>query len=256
MIPIIKECSDLEKKIDEVSLFSVSYLPRSLRGARRSDVSPDIDFCFFRLQIIDFIGIRQIKVWKSLERWIWCSSNSLILLRPARSGGAKTCKNLENPALPAVSTQEAPYSSSAEAACRIRGDERSTSCGLAAQGLRLIDLHRRRRRGPRFDNDAGVFIANRHGLVEPARHCTHRGLRYARCDYGTVRRSRSLGRRHVRRPSNNPRSEGLIGEASMRTTISSAAGFGISTLANDNSSSPLFLTRERSGAQSHCRCAF
>src|SRR6266699_4523726 len=47
-------------------------------------------------------------------------------------------------------------------------------------------------------------------------------------------------------PTSSPRSEGLIGEASTRTTISSSAGSGVGTLASDISSSPLFLISERS----------
>ncbi len=46
-------------------------------------------------------------------------------------------------------------------------------------------------------------------------------------------------------PTSSPRSDGLIGEASTRTTTSSAAGSGIGTSTSDNSSSPLFLMRER-----------
>src|SRR3954447_11163837 len=49
-------------------------------------------------------------------------------------------------------------------------------------------------------------------------------------------------------PTRRPRSEGLIGEASTRTRISSAEGSGIGTLASDNSSSPLFLISERSSS--------
>ena len=47
-------------------------------------------------------------------------------------------------------------------------------------------------------------------------------------------------------PRSSPRSEGLIGVASTRTTTSSAAGSGIGTFTSDNSSSPLFLIKERS----------
>src|SRR5580693_5530761 len=47
-------------------------------------------------------------------------------------------------------------------------------------------------------------------------------------------------------PTSNPRSDGLIGEASTRTTISSGPGSGTGTLANDISSSPSFLISERS----------
>ncbi len=47
-------------------------------------------------------------------------------------------------------------------------------------------------------------------------------------------------------PISRPRSDGLIGEASTRTTTSSADGSGIGTLTSDISSSPLFLIIERS----------
>ena len=47
-------------------------------------------------------------------------------------------------------------------------------------------------------------------------------------------------------PTSKPRSDGLIGEASTRTTTSSGPGSGTGTLASDISSSPLFLISERS----------
>src|SRR6478735_563674 len=47
-------------------------------------------------------------------------------------------------------------------------------------------------------------------------------------------------------PIRSPRSDGLIGEASTRTTTSSSAGSGVGTLASEISSSPLFLSSERS----------
>ena len=47
-------------------------------------------------------------------------------------------------------------------------------------------------------------------------------------------------------PNNNPRSDGLMGAASMRTSTSSGAGSGIATLASESSSSPLLRTSERS----------
>src|ERR1700761_3297914 len=47
-------------------------------------------------------------------------------------------------------------------------------------------------------------------------------------------------------PVSSPRSEGLIGVASTRTTTSSAFGSGVGTLKSESSSSPLFLIRERS----------
>src|SRR5260370_30824219 len=47
-------------------------------------------------------------------------------------------------------------------------------------------------------------------------------------------------------PTRSPRSDGLIGEASTRTTTSSGPGSGTGTLASDISSSPLFLISERS----------
>ena len=47
-------------------------------------------------------------------------------------------------------------------------------------------------------------------------------------------------------PTRRPRSEGLIGEASTRTTTSSADGSGIGTFTSDISSSPFFLISERS----------
>src|ERR1700737_1533568 len=47
-------------------------------------------------------------------------------------------------------------------------------------------------------------------------------------------------------PTSSPRSEGLIGEASTRTTTSSGPGSGVGTLASDISSSPPFLISERS----------
>src|SRR3984893_1330437 len=46
-------------------------------------------------------------------------------------------------------------------------------------------------------------------------------------------------------PVSNPRSDGLIGVASTRTTTSSAPGSGVGMLTSDISSSPLFLTSER-----------
>ena len=46
-------------------------------------------------------------------------------------------------------------------------------------------------------------------------------------------------------PSSRPRSDGLIGEASTRTRISSSSGVGIGTRASDSCSSPSF-TSERS----------
>src|SRR5450631_2953916 len=47
-------------------------------------------------------------------------------------------------------------------------------------------------------------------------------------------------------PTSSPRSDGLIGEASTRTTTSSGPGSATGTLASDISSSPLFLISERS----------
>src|ERR1700694_2985506 len=47
-------------------------------------------------------------------------------------------------------------------------------------------------------------------------------------------------------PTKRPRSDGLIGEASTRTTTSSGPGSGTGTLAREISSSPLFLISERS----------
>src|SRR5882672_6203791 len=47
-------------------------------------------------------------------------------------------------------------------------------------------------------------------------------------------------------PTRSPRSDGLIGEASTRTTTSSGPGSGVGMLARDISSSPLFLISERS----------
>src|ERR1700674_1901670 len=47
-------------------------------------------------------------------------------------------------------------------------------------------------------------------------------------------------------PTRSPRSDGLIGEASTRTTTSSGPGSGIGTLTREISSSPLFLISERS----------
>src|SRR5580692_2271324 len=47
-------------------------------------------------------------------------------------------------------------------------------------------------------------------------------------------------------PTRRPRSDGLIGEASTRTTTSSADGSAIGTLTSDISSSPFFLISERS----------
>ena len=47
-------------------------------------------------------------------------------------------------------------------------------------------------------------------------------------------------------PTSRPRSDGLIGEASTRTTTSSGPGSGVGTLASEISSSPLFLISERS----------
>ncbi len=46
-------------------------------------------------------------------------------------------------------------------------------------------------------------------------------------------------------PIRSPMSDGLIGVASTRTTISSSAGSGVGTLTSDISSSPLFLISER-----------
>src|ERR1700679_50271 len=48
-------------------------------------------------------------------------------------------------------------------------------------------------------------------------------------------------------PTKRPRSEGLIGDASTRTTTSSAEGSGVGTSSSDISSSPPFLISERSG---------
>src|SRR4051812_19137691 len=47
-------------------------------------------------------------------------------------------------------------------------------------------------------------------------------------------------------PIRSPRSDGLIGEASTRTTTSSSPGSGVGILASDSSSSPLFFNSERS----------
>src|SRR5882757_4787466 len=47
-------------------------------------------------------------------------------------------------------------------------------------------------------------------------------------------------------PIRSPISDGLIGVASTRTTTSSSAGSGVGMLASDSSSSPLFLSSERS----------
>ena len=47
-------------------------------------------------------------------------------------------------------------------------------------------------------------------------------------------------------PIRSPRSDGLIGVASTRTTTSSSAGSGVGIFTSDSSSSPLFLSSERS----------
>src|SRR5947207_1959325 len=47
-------------------------------------------------------------------------------------------------------------------------------------------------------------------------------------------------------PVSRPRSEGLIGVASTRTTTSSGPGSGVGTFNSEISSSPLFLINERS----------
>src|ERR1700733_12113723 len=47
-------------------------------------------------------------------------------------------------------------------------------------------------------------------------------------------------------PTKRPRSDGLIGDASTRTTTSSAEGSGVGISTSDISSSPLFLINERS----------
>src|SRR5262249_25449670 len=47
-------------------------------------------------------------------------------------------------------------------------------------------------------------------------------------------------------PVRSPRSDGLIGEASARTTTSSGLGSGVGTFRSEISSSPLFLISERS----------
>src|SRR3984957_9871328 len=47
-------------------------------------------------------------------------------------------------------------------------------------------------------------------------------------------------------PTRRPRSDGLIGLASTRTTTSSAEGSGVGTSSSEISSSPLFLISERS----------
>src|SRR6202020_2975342 len=49
-------------------------------------------------------------------------------------------------------------------------------------------------------------------------------------------------------PIRSPRADGLIGEASARTTTSSADGSGVGTRSSDISSSPLFLISERSSS--------
>src|SRR5438093_8579540 len=47
-------------------------------------------------------------------------------------------------------------------------------------------------------------------------------------------------------PKRSPWSEGLMGEASTRTTTSSGLGSGVGTLASDSSTTPSFFTVERS----------
>jgi hypothetical protein len=47
-------------------------------------------------------------------------------------------------------------------------------------------------------------------------------------------------------PKRSPWSEGLMGEASMRTTTSSGFGEGVGAVASDISTMPSFLTVERS----------
>jgi len=47
-------------------------------------------------------------------------------------------------------------------------------------------------------------------------------------------------------PNSRPWSEGLMGEASMRTITSSGFGSGVGTLTSDSSSVPSFFTVERS----------
>ena len=47
-------------------------------------------------------------------------------------------------------------------------------------------------------------------------------------------------------PNSRPMSEGLMGEASMRIRTSLSAGTGMGTLTSESSSSPVFLTRDRS----------
>src|SRR5262249_18731476 len=47
-------------------------------------------------------------------------------------------------------------------------------------------------------------------------------------------------------PSSKPRSDGLIGDASTRTTTSSGFGAGVGVSTKDNSNTPSFFTIERS----------
>ena len=49
-------------------------------------------------------------------------------------------------------------------------------------------------------------------------------------------------------PNSSPRSDGLIGVASMRTSTSSVPGSGTGTLCSETSSSPLLRTSERSSS--------
>ena len=81
------------------------------------------------------------------------------------------------------------------------------------------------------------------------KHARQRATMLAQLGYTAFALDMSAG------PKNNPRSEGLMGEASTRTTISSAPGTGICTVSSASSSVPsrvIFerISRESSGVAS------
>ena len=111
---------------------------------------------------------------------------------------------------------------------------------------RLAQQRLRRLGRARLDHRARALVADRHGLVEPGRQAGQRCGRHLRRDLDAVAAARGLGRRHVGRPQQQAEVRRIDRRRLDLDQDLVRPGLGRSTLASDNSSSPLLLISERS----------
>jgi len=88
------------------------------------------------------------------------------------------------------------------------------------------------------DDRAGALVAGRQRLINPATYPIDPRRGHRRGHLRATSRSGALQGRQVRRPEEDPESEGLIGAACTWTTTSSAAGSGTGTCCSHSRSVP------------------